>query len=405
MRNPRSAVKLLHRYFDVIEELAGRLRSVSLTEFRDVVARREPDSDRTPAALIDLLVAHNILELSPESDHEWSIALPIKQALTYLTGRYEATLPGALTGILRDIKDESQRLQKHLEASSLPDIELAKESLTREINKALYASREHSAGIQAAVSDLKREGRERSLAERCAEIIRLHDLHLEPIKGMVDSGGLMQQSIDGLLEIIRHATDVRGHQTLHFLGASVLRFKRESFEHFEAARRALEPLYTQVRRDHAVSVAVARALNRYAVQGGKAWDIGRRLGAVRIRTEGVTTDIAITKYLAGIAAIHDTSSPTRTRKLATAATSKLPPLEPPLFVEDVVDALIGQPDALEFLFERFPRQSVDQLLSVYADLALGRAAKACVYSESVVVREFRGYRYTYHAMEIGNDVP
>lgn len=400
MYKPRQSINYVGRFYTVLEALIDYGRPVSLTQFREMVSIHLPQEDKPVGALVDTLLQHNILERSPESDDEWYVAHPIKQAITYLSGRYEATLPGAFAGILRDIKDEVRRLTKHIEVASFPDIELARESLVREINKALYASYEHSAGIQSAVSDLKRQDKQRTLAERCAEIVRLHDLHLEPIEAMVDSGGLMQESIEGLLDLIRYAYDKHGLDSLLYLKAHVMRFKRESFDHFEAARTALLPLYTQVRRDHAVSVAASEMLDAYEHNGARAWDIGRRLGIVRTRVEGVTTDLALMRFLSGVAEHSGRESAEGPRKLVSSRTANLEPIAPPLFAEDVIDAIQGETDSLAYLFEAYPDQDDDQILGVYSDLMLGRAANDCRFSNSQVQRVFRSYRYTYYPMQV-----
>jgi hypothetical protein len=400
MHNPKASFRLLSRYYPVIAAAAEQERGVSLTRFRELLDAARLQDSRSASSVLDTLAEHNLIERSAESDDEWTVALPIRQAMAYLSGRYGATLPGALQGMLASIKDQTTRLRQHIARDLRPEIELSRQALIREIDKALYASYEHSHGIQSAVFELKMASRQRSLAERHAQIIGLHDQYLEPIKAMVDTGGSMQECIKDLLALIRQATATRESDGLESLKAHAQRFQRESLAHFEAARQALLPLYTKVRKDHAVSVAVSAMLSAASARGLSTWNVGQHLGVVRTRIEAVVTDTALLRYLVGALGSHGDAPQARQRTLVTPRSARLPPVSPPLFADDLVDEIAGKSDALAYLFDTYPEQPDEQLLAVYADLLLERVGNRATFAEHTVARVMRGYRYTYAPMTV-----
>lgn len=175
--------------------------------------------------------------------------------------------------------------------------------------------------------------------------------------------------------------------------ASVRRLKDEAWQDFHSSLREVTPLFRQIRRDHALAVAISKQLDKVAREGLKGLDaVDNRLQISRWRADNLFNTYVLEDYLAGVS--NYVANP-EAGPLASFDQFDKPPM---LDFGDVSDQLVAagkQHDLLEWLISSFGSYPDQQILQAFQGIADSPTFQ-CAPGEAEVKAETSEAIYSYH---------
>lgn len=371
--NPSRTLRVAADYYAILEHLAQSGEMVTLSEFQSLLFKHLPDDTRAPEQVVELLVQLGLLEASPESDTAWEVTYAVAEFIRHLSMRQRLATPGQLTPIIAEIQDLTDEIRKSIDSKDIDLMRLYAGRAREIVESARALSRDNYQAIVHEVMRIKTRQDKRSLRERYLFITALHDKHLKSLAALVEVGGETDLRTAELLAVVRYAREKLPDDpyvadwTVKIAG-SIRRLRVESLADFQSAVREVTPLFKQIRRDHALALAVSSLLDRVSREGSRALDdIAGQLAIARWRAENLFSNYAMEDYLAG--AVSHTQHPDMgpiSLPNDVAATSQV------LDSEEVISVLResgGQRDLLGWILSQYGAHSDSQVLQAFNSIA------------------------------------
>lgn len=305
--NPSRTLRIAAEYYPLLAHLVEGNDAVSLPELRSLLSKYQPDESRSSEQVVELLVQLGLLEASPESDAAWEVPHAAGEFFRHLSMRQRLATPGQLSPIIGEIQDLSDNLRKAIDVGDLDRLRVYGGRAKDVVESARALSRENYRAIVHEVMRIKTHQDKRNLRERYLFIYELHEKHLQSLASLVEVGGETDERTAELLAVIRYAREALPHapfvpEWASKIGAAVKRLREECLADFHSAVREVTPLFKQIRKDHALALAVSSLLDRVGRQGASALDdIATRMPISRWRAENLFSAYVVEDYLAGVA--------------------------------------------------------------------------------------------------------
>lgn len=402
--NPQRTLALAAEYYGFLSDLASHGESVSLGDLRSLLQKHHPEGERAPDKVAELLEQYGLFEKAVDSETSWEIPHVIGEFLRHLSMRQRLSAPGLLGPIIEEVARLTEELRQAFEAADIDHIRLASNSIKQALDAARGLSRGNSQAIVNEVMRIKTREDRRTLRERYLFITHLHEKHLTPLGSMVEVGGEMERRANELIAVARHGRtllpdDPFVPELSSKIIAAVRRLKDDAWSDFHSSLREVTPLFRQVRRDHALAVAISRQLDRVGRDGAKGLDgVEARLPIARWRPEGVFSTYDLEDYLAGVANYVSNPDP---GPLASIGDSVAPLV---LDVAEVIEALLAagdQQDLLAWIFRTFGAYPDQQLLQAFHNIS-GSPDFKCAHADQPVQAATVEAIYTYYPMQATN---
>lgn len=402
--NPQRTLALAAEYFGLLSDLASRGESVSTGDLRSLLQKHNPEGDRTTEKVIELLEQYGLFEKAADSDSSWEVPHVIGEFLRHLSMRQRLSAPGLIGPIIEEISRLTEVLRLAFEAADIDGVRLVSNNIKQALDAARGLSRGNSQAIVNEVMRIKTKEDRRSLRERYLFISHLHDKHLTPLGSMVEVGGEMEMRANELIAVARHGRSLMPDdpfvpELTSKIIAAVRRLKDDAWGDFHSSLREVTPLFRQVRRDHALAVAVSRQLDRVGREGAKGLDgVEALLPIARWRSENVFSSYDLEDYLAGVANYVANPDP---GPLASFGDSVAPPV---LDTAEVVEALLAdgeQQDLLAWIVRKFSVFPDQQLLHAFHNISSSPDFQ-CGHADHPAQVETAEAIYTYYPMQTTN---
>lgn len=399
--NPQRTLALAAEYYGLLSDLASRGESVSIGDLRSLFQKHHPDDQRPPEKVTELLEQFGLFEKAADSDTAWEVPHVIGEFLRHLSMRQRLSAPGSLGPIIEEVARLTEDLRQAFAAADIDHVRLASNSIKQALDAARGLSRGNSQAIVNQVMRIKTREDRRTLRERYLFITHLHEKHLTPLGAMVEVGGEVERRANELIAVARHGRtlmqdDPYVPELTSKIIAAVRRLKDDAWGDFHSSLREVTPLFRQIRRDHALALAISRQLDRVGREGTKGLDdVDTRLPIARWRPEGVFSSYELEDYLAGVANYVANPDP---GPLASLDDSVVPAL---LDVAEVTEALLAageQKDLLAWIIQTFSTYSDQQLLQVFNNISNSPDFQ-CAHADQPVQAETAEAIYTYFPMQ------
>ena len=399
--NPQRTLALAAEYYGLLSDLASRGESVSIGDLRSLLQKHHPEGERGPEKVVELLEQFGLFEKAADSDTSWEVPHVIGEFLRHLSMRQRLSAPGLLGPIIAEIAQLTEDLRQAFETLDVDRVRLASNSIKQALDAARGLSRSNSQAIMNEVMRIKTREDRRTLSERFLFITHLHEKHLSPLGAMVEVGGEMERRANELIAVARHGRalmpdDPFVPELTSKIIAAVRRLKDDAWGDFHASLREVTPLFRQVRRDHALAVAVSRQLDRVGREGSNGVDdVDVLLPIARWRPEGVFSSYELEDYLAGVANYVANPDP---GPLASLSDSEAPPV---LDAAEVIEALLAageQQDLLAWIVRTFGVYPDQQLLQAFHNISCSTDFH-CAHADQPVQVETAEATYTYYPMQ------
>lgn len=399
--NPQRTLALAAEYYGLLSDLASRGESVSIGDLRSLLQKHHPEGERAPEKVVELLEQFGLFEKAADSDTSWEVPHVIGEFLRHLSMRQRLSAPGLLGPIIAEIAQLTEDLRQAFETLDVDRVRLASNSIKQALDAARGLSRSNSQAIMNEVMRIKTREDRRTLRERFLFITHLHEKHLSPLGAMVEVGGEMERRANELIAVARHGRTLMPDdpfvpELTSKIIAGVRRLKDDAWGDFHASLREVTPLFRQVRRDHALAVAVSRQLDRVGREGAKGLDdVDALLPIARWRPEGMFSSYDLEDYLAGVANYVANPDP---GPLASLSDSEAPPV---LDAAEVIEALMAsgeQLDLLAWIVRSFGAYPDQQLLQAFHSIASSDDFH-CAHADQPVQVETAEAIYTYYPMQ------
>jgi len=388
----------------MLSDLASRGESVSVGDLRSLLQKYHPEGERAPEKVAELLEQFGLFEKAVDSETSWEVPHVIGEFLRHLSMRQRLSAPGILGPIIEEIARLSEDLRLAFQGADLDRIRLTSNSIKQALDAARGLSRSNSQAIGNEVMRIKTREDHRTLRERYLFITHLHEKHLTPLGAMVEVGGEMERRANELIAVARLGRvsmpdDPLVPELTSKIIAAVRRLKDDAWIDFHSSLREVTPLFQQVRRDHALAVAISRQLDRVGREGVKGLDgVDARLPIARWRPEGVFSSYDLEDYLAGVANYVANPDP---GPLASLGDSVAPQV---LDAAEVIEALLAdgeQRDLLAWIVRTFSAYPDQQLLQAFHNISSSPDFQ-CAHADQPVQAETAEAIYTYYPLQATN---
>ncbi|MBN9421738.1 MAG: hypothetical protein BGO63_03270 [Candidatus Accumulibacter sp. 66-26] len=395
--NPQRTLALVAEYYGLLSDLASQGDSVSLGDLRSLLQKHHPEGERAPEKVAELLEQFGLFEKAADSDNSWEVPYVVGEFLRHLSMRQRLSAPGLLGPIIEEVARLTEDLRMAFEASDIDRVRQASNSIKQALDAARGLSRGNSQSIVNEVMRIKTREDHRSLRERYLFITYLHEKHLTPLGALVEVGGEMERRASELIAVAKLGCnsmpdDPFVPELTSKVIAGVRRLKDDAWSDFHSSLREVTPLFRQIRRDHAMAVAISRQLDRVGREGAKGLDkVVDQLPIARWRPDNVFSTYALEEYLSGVANYVANPDP---GPLATLSDSVAPPVLDP---DEVVESLLAageQKDLLAWIVGTFSAYPDQQLLQAFHNIS-GSPGFQCAFGDQPVQAETETAIYTY----------
>lgn len=401
--NPSRTLRIAADYYPLLAHLAEGSDAASLSEFRSLLSKYHAEETRSPEQVVELLVQVGLLETSPDSDANWEVPHAVGEFLRHLSMRQRLATPGQLAPLISEVQDLSDNLRKAIDAGDLDQMRVYGSRAKDVVEAARALSRENYRAIVHEVMRIKTHQDKRNLRERYLFIYELHEKHLKSLASLVEVGGETDVRTAELLAVVRYAREKLPHapfvpEWASKIGATVKRLREECLADLQSAVREVTPLFKQIRRDHALALAVSSLLDRVGRQGARALDdIEKRLPIARWRAENLFSAYAVEDYLAGVAehTQHPDMGPLSVPNNATPITLLLDPEE----VANDLRSAGSQSNLFDWLLASYGTHDDNQILQAFHAVVSSTEFKSEPANEPISTTTSEAI-YTYYPLRI-----
>jgi hypothetical protein len=401
--NPSRTLRIAAEYYPLLAHLAEGGDAASLSEFRSLLSKYHPEETRSPEQVVELLAQVGLIETSPDSDANWEVPHAVGEFLRHLSMRQRLATPGQLAPLISEVQDLSDNLRKAIDAGDLDQMRVYGSRAKDVVEAARALSRENYRAIVHEVMRIKTRQDKRNLRERYLFIYELHEKHLKSLASLVEVGGETDVRTAELLAVVRYAREKLPHapfvpEWASKIGATVKRLREECLADLQSAVREVTPLFKQIRRDHALALAVSSLLDRVGRQGARALDdIEKRLPIARWRAENLFSAYAVEDYLAGVAehTQHPDMGPLSVPNIATPVTLLLDPDE----VANDLRSAGSQSNLFDWLLASYGTHDDNQILQAFHAVVSSTEFKSEPANEPISTTTSEAI-YTYYPLRI-----
>lgn len=401
--NPSRTLRIAADYYPLLAHLAEGSDAASPSEFRSLLSKYHAEETRSPEQVVELLVQVGLLETSPDSDANWEVPHAVGEFLRHLSMRQRLATPGQLAPLISEVQDLSDNLRKAIDAGDLDQMRVYGSRAKDVVEAARALSRENYRAIVHEVMRIKTHQDKRNLRERYLFIYELHEKHLKSLASLVEVGGETDVRTAELLVVVRYAREKLPHapfvpEWASKIGATVKRLREECLSDLQSAVREVTPLFKQIRRDHALALAVSSLLDRVGRQGARALDdIEKHLPIARWRAENLFSAYAVEDYLAGVAehTQHPDMGPLSVPNIATPITLLLDPEE----VANDLRSAGSQSNLFDWLLASYGTHDDNQILQAFHAVVSSTEFRSEPANEPISTTTSEAI-YTYYPLRI-----
>lgn len=400
--NPSRTLRLAAEFFPLLDLLASKGESASLSVIRGLLSQRMPEENRSADQIISLLNENGLLEVSAESDAEWDVPHAVGEFIRHLSMRQRLASPGQIVPVLNESTELTDRMQSAFANHDLDAIRYYGGRAKEALDAARSLGQENYRAILNEVMRIKSRKDNRTLRERFLFIHELHERHLTPLGGLVDVGGEMDKRLNDLHAVIKDGM-VRMHsepyvpEMISKLTSAIRRLRDEAWQDYHSALREVTPLFRQIRRDHAMAAAAGAILEAVSRTGAKALDdICDRLPIARWKADNLFSIYALENYLV------DVEQHVARPELGPLSMRVDSPLDMPIDDQELTEKLSAEmpvDNLLGWLFASYPKQNEHHVLHAFQQIITDPSYAMKISSDSIQTTTPDAV-FTYHPVRI-----
>jgi hypothetical protein len=322
--------------------------------------------------LLGQLLALGFVEPAAGATAEYEMTRHVAGLLDVLLRQYRLTSVAVIQAYVDTLQASGAELAERVGAGDDAQVVRILNDLADTIERLRQDSRSNRDAIVVAAVRAKVNAERETVAARFAEINRLWQKYIVPLRDMIDERKVLDATLDDLArtlawsagELRRDAILLREIQGA---GARLLRMRRDVTRDFGESVREISPLYHDLQRDTRLTRGAALALEHADRRGHRALRLPHRLALPVWRLEGQLDDTELRAYLHQIRDYR----PGRPRPLREAAADGARGYIEPDDLARRVAGSLPIADAWTWLLTEYPDASTAQILRAHALLRRG----------------------------------
>lgn len=374
--SPRIFFRVLAENVDLVVEMhnAG---DIDENRLKFLIEANHTNQKATPEHTRRQLESLGIIEAAPYGDSSYELSQPMIEVMGWLTRRQRLSSAQVLRGHLEDLATNHQDMNLAIEEGDVSRASLALEDTRTTIERV----RMLSDGNRESVLSMAQQLRSRALSssavdfsavDRFAQVRRLWEQHLVPLRDLVSVDGEMIGLLDRItarLLVAQERFALHGplSRLLGHARARIARLQRQAARDHHAAIVEVTPLYQRMQRESRWRRGASLALKRIREHGPQSLDLDPKLRLTRWRPQGLLSDEHLRARFANLAD-YEPSPPT---PIAEAAKRPQPPFIGRVELRSRAIEQAPIDDVLDFVIRNWPLHSLGCLLRAYGRLVNG----------------------------------
>lgn len=274
---PLAIIKTLHQCWPIVEFIAsqGRTHGYLQSDLRDIIAERLPDLDALECTrTLQRLIESGVLEALPRQD-TYVLSTWAAQLLNALLNEQDLVTSHEIRGLVDSIDTTLKRLDKALQDDSALTIEQQSTALDRHIKRISSQIANNHLAILAIAERARANTEPVALETRYAEVLEAFDDYLDPMLRMLDVKGPLHKTLTFTEQQLQFFISKAEKLGKHFRSADqsrvtvarILDLRQHGRLTVQAAANQLLPLRQQLRRQTAMTGAIAKVLGTARKRG------------------------------------------------------------------------------------------------------------------------------------------
>lgn len=273
----------------------------------DIFALIRKHADHTsPAAThtFDRLIEMGILESAPDATARYELSRPVAMLMRFLLRQYRLTSIAVIQSYFTALDQQTIQLETAQNESN-PELwmRVALE-LAEHIEDMRHDSRNNRSGVIATVMQLKTAKERISPARRYAEVNRIWQTYVIPLRDMIDSRNLLDKTLQRTRLVLKNVPQTVGVgrqeilQQSEAIQARLIRLRRDVLNDFEESLREITPLYEELRRENVLARGASAIIERMMRKGFKSLRLSAKLNIPNWQMQGIISDSALEAHIA-----------------------------------------------------------------------------------------------------------
>lgn len=355
---------------DLMQDLHRKSGGLSESDVYSLIRKYADHNSPSASHVFDRLVELNILDSAPDATARYELTRPVAVLMRFLLRQYRLTNVAVIQSYFKALEQQTDQLEQ-AQNDKKPELwmRVALE-LTDHLETMRHDSHNNRNGVIAAVMQIKTAKDRITPTARYAEVNRLWQTYIIPLRDMIDSRKLLDTTLKRTGKVLKDVSQTVGAgrrevlQRAEDIEARLIRLRRDVLNDFEESLREITPLYEELRRENALARGASAIIEKIMSKGFRSLELAGMLGIPNWQMQGQFSDAALEAHIAGISAyIPSPPDP------IPAATDLAPQnaFDMQQFDETVHNALPIE-DGLAWLAENFPAQPPALVLRLYGRL-------------------------------------
>ena len=355
---------------DLLQELHRKTGGLSESDVYSLIRKHADHNSPSTSHIFERLVELNILEAAPDATARYELTRPVAVLIRFLLRQYRLTNVAVIQSYFKALEQQTEQLEQ-AQNDKNPELwmRVALE-LTDHLETMRHDSHNNRNGVIAAVMQIKTAKDRITTIARYAEVNRLWQTYIIPLRDMIDSRKLLDSTLKRTSKVLREVPQTVGPgrreilQRAEEIQARLIRLRRDVLNDFEESLREITPLYEELRRENALARGASAIIERIMSKGFRSLELAGILAIPNWQMQGQFSDAALEAHIAGISAY--TPAPPEPISSGTDLTPQ--DAFDMLQFDQMVNHALPIDDCLAWLAEHFPEQTPAVILRLYGRL-------------------------------------
>ncbi len=365
--SPQQFFRFAADHADLLQDL-HRAHDLSEGEIYGFIRKHADHSSPAATHTFNRLLELGILDAAPDATARYELTRPVATLMRYLLRQYRLTSIAVIQSYFTALEQQTNQLEA-AQHDPNPDLWMRVAfELAEHLEDMRHDSHNNRNGVIARVMQIKTAKEGMTPAARYAEVNRLWNTYVIPLRDMIDSRKLLDVTLQRARLVLKDAAQTVGVgrreivQRAEELQSRLVRLRRDVLNDFEESLREIAPLYEELRRENALARGASAIIERMMKKGVGSLKVPSLLGIPNWQMQGQFSDAALEAH---IARITDYSPQPPQPIVAEGAAGRVrQPFDVRAF-EVLVRESLPIDDGLKWLVEQYPEEPPATILRLY----------------------------------------
>jgi hypothetical protein len=358
---------------DLLQDLHRASGGISEGEVFGFIRRYADHSSPAASHTFDRLLELGILEAAPDATARYELTRPVATLMRFLLRQYRLTSVAVIQSYFTALEQQTNQLEA-AQVEANPDLwmRVALE-VADHLEDMRHDSHNNRNGVIARVMQIKTAKERMTPAARYAEVNRLWQTYVIPLRDMIDSRKLLDVTLQRTRLVLQDAAQTVGvgrreiGQHAEDILSRLVRLRRDVLSDFEESLREIAPLYEELRKENALARGASALIERMMQKGVASLKLPSQLGIPNWQMQGQFSDAALEAHIARVADY----TPQPPRPIASNASRDARVPFDILAFQSRINAALPIDDGLQWLAENYPDEPPGAILRLYGRMYAG----------------------------------